>query len=314
MRAQIVGIDLRQDAGDNAERLFRDVGEFVQRMRVRIVEAAAQSMPLVFLDGERHAVIVGNSAAIQLVHAANPRVWRGGWKGAKTKAVQGGIQSDFIIPMVANVIGRDHGARSEGVLQFKIPLHILRILEVAADVVKVRDGKCALGVEATSKRRGCAGVATAARAAGGQTSAAIVVRQKRAIALGDQVDATAGKGGGCGWRQVEGHAAGGHIEQVYLREVGVKQTQKTAGIEIGEETYAGAKDRILTDGAPGEAESWFEDNFFDARNNGLVAGGERFVVGNRRSVRQVVKRRSRQASASGLAHATGVAVGPQRHG
>ena len=116
MRAQIVGIDLRQDAGDNAERLFRDVGEFVQRMRVRIVEAAAQSMPLVFLDGERHAVIVGNSAAIQLVHAAHPRVWRGGWKDAKTKAVQGGIESDFIIPMVANVIGRDHGARSEGVL------------------------------------------------------------------------------------------------------------------------------------------------------------------------------------------------------
>src|SRR6202041_1803424 len=52
--------------------------------------------------------------------------------------------------MVANVIGRDHGARSERMLYFKIPLHILRILEVAADVIQVWNGKGALRGEATA--------------------------------------------------------------------------------------------------------------------------------------------------------------------
>ena len=109
-------------------------------------------MPLVFLDGERNAVIVRYCPAIQIIHAADTRVWRGCRKAAKTKAVQGGIQNYTVIPMVANVIGRDDGACSERMLYFKIPLDILRILEVAADVIQVRNGKGALRVEATSKR------------------------------------------------------------------------------------------------------------------------------------------------------------------
>ena len=42
----------------------------IQRMRVGVVEAAAQSMPLVFLDGERNAVVVRDCPAIQGIHAA----------------------------------------------------------------------------------------------------------------------------------------------------------------------------------------------------------------------------------------------------
>src|SRR5580692_13145071 len=131
-------------------------------MRVGIVKAAGQSMPVVFLDGERKAVIVRYCPAIQLIHAADTRVWRGSRKAAKTKSVQGGIESYTVIPVVANVIGRDHSACSERMLYFKIPLHILRILEVAADVIQVWNGKGALRVEATSKRCSCAGVAAAA--------------------------------------------------------------------------------------------------------------------------------------------------------
>src|ERR1700675_2335302 len=126
--------------------------------------------------------------------------------------------------MVANVIGRDHGVCSEGVLYFKIPLHILRILKVAADVIQIWNGEGALRVEATSQRCSCAGVATAAGTAGRQTSAAIVIRQKCAIALRDQVDATAWKCGGRRGRQVEGHASRRHVEQVYLREIRIDRT------------------------------------------------------------------------------------------
>src|SRR5580692_9264689 len=118
--------------------------------------------------------------------------------------------------MVANVIGRNDGACSERMLYLKIPLHILRILQVAADVVQVRNGKGALRVEATSKRLSCASVATAAGTAGGQTSAAIVIRQKGAIALRHQVHAAAWKCSGCRGRQVECHASRRHVEQVYL--------------------------------------------------------------------------------------------------
>src|SRR5271163_1729659 len=144
--------------------------------------------------------------------------------------------------MVANVIGRDHGACSKGVLDFKIPLHILRILEIAADVIQLWNGKGALGVEATAKRCRRSGVTTAAGTAGRQTSAA------------------SGKCSGSRGCQVEGHISGGHVEQVYLREIRIKQAQETAGVKVGEETHARANDRILTDGAPGQAEPWLEDN------------------------------------------------------
>src|ERR1700722_6000238 len=270
-------------------------------------------MPLVFLDGEGNAVIVRYCPAIQLIHAADPRVWRGCWKAAKTKTVQGGIENDAVIPVVADVIGGDDGACSERMLYFKIPLHVLRILEVAADIIHVWNGKGALRVEATSKRLRCARVASAARTARRQTSAAFVIRQKGAIALRHQVHAAAWKCSGCRGRQVERHASRGHVEQVHLREIRIKQAQKTAGVKVGEEAHAPADDRILTDGAPGKAEPWLEYHLFDPRNNRLVAGYERFIVGNRRSVRQIVKRRNGQARAAGLAYAARVAVGPQRH-
>src|SRR5580658_6541495 len=214
--------------------------------------------------------------------------------------------------MVANVIGRDDGACSERMLYFKIPLHILRILEVAADVIQVWNGKGALRVEATSKRLSCTRIATAARTSSRQTSAAIVIRQKGAITFRHQVHAAARKCSGCRGCQVERHASRGHVEQVYLREIRIKQAQKTAGVQVGEEAHAPANDRILTDGAPSEAEPWLEDDLFDPRNNRLVAGYKRFIVGNRRSVRQVVKRCDGQARAAGLAYAARVAVGPQR--
>src|SRR5580704_13765125 len=105
--------------------------------------------------------------------------------------------------MVANVIGRDHGSRSEGMLYFKIPLHIFRILEVAADIIQVRNREGALRVEATAERCGCAGVTTAAGTARRQTSAAIVIRQESAIALRHQIHAAAWKCSGCRGRQVE---------------------------------------------------------------------------------------------------------------
>src|SRR5580704_13497677 len=174
--------------------------------------------------------------------------------------------------MVANVIGRDHGVRSEGVLYFKIPLHIFRILEVAGNVIQVRNGKGALRVEAASKRCSCAGVATAARAARRQTSAAIVVRQKRAVALRNQVHAAGGKCGGSRGRQVERHGSRRYVEQVYLRKIRIKQAQKTTGVKVGELPNARANHRILTEGAPGKAEPWLEDNFFDTRDDGPVAG------------------------------------------
>src|SRR6202041_599373 len=119
--------------------------------------------------------------------------------------------------MVANVIGRDHGACSEGVLYFKIPLHIFWILEVAADVIQIWNGNSALGVEATPKRCPRPGVAAAAGTARGQTSAAIVIRQEGAIALRNQIHAAGGKCSGRWRRQVERHGSGRHIEQVYLR-------------------------------------------------------------------------------------------------
>ena len=53
--------------------------------------------------------------------------------------------------MVAYVIGGDDGACSEGMLYFKIPLNIFRILEVAADVIQVGNRKGALRVQAPSK-------------------------------------------------------------------------------------------------------------------------------------------------------------------
>src|ERR1700684_3954815 len=206
--------------------------------------------------------------------------------------------------MVANVIGRDDGACSERMLYFKIPLHILRILQVAADVIQVWNGKGALRVEATSKRLSGASVATAARTASRQTSAAIVIRQKGAIALRHQVHAAARKCSGSRGRQVERHASRRHVEQIHLREIRIKQAQKAAGVKVGEETHARANDSILTNWAPGEAEPWLEDNLLDTRNYRFVAGCERFIVGNRRSVRQVVKRGNGQARATGLTHAT----------
>src|SRR3984957_2240768 len=174
--------------------------------------------------------------------------------------------------MVANVIGRDHGACPEGVLYFKIPLHIFGILEVAANVIQVRDSECTLGVEAATQRGSRAGVTAAAGTAGGQASAAIVIRQEGAIALGDEIHAAGGKRGGPRRRQVEGHGSGGHVEQVDLWEIRVKQAQEPARVKVGEETNAPANDRILADGAPGQTEPWLEDNFFDTRNDGLVAG------------------------------------------
>src|SRR6202161_1669993 len=206
--------------------------------------------------------------------------------------------------MVANVIGRDDGACSERMLYFKIPLHILRILQVAADVVQVWNGKGALRVEATSKRLSCASIATAAGTASRQTSAAIEIRQKGAVALRHQIYTAARKCSGSRSRQVERHASGRHVEQVDLREIRIEYAQKTAVVKVGEQAQARANDRILTDWAPGEAEPWLEDNFFDIWNNRFVAGHGRFIVRNRRSVRQVAKRRNRQARATGLAHAT----------
>src|SRR6202021_2805729 len=183
--------------------------------------------------------------------------------------------------MVPNVIGGDHGVCSEGMLYFKIPLNIFRILQVAADVIQVRNGKGTLRVEATAKLLSCAGVTTAARTARCQTSAAIVIRQKGAIALGHQVHAAARKCSGSRRGQVEGHASQRGVEQVYLREIRIKQAQEAAGIKVGKEAHAPANNRILADGAPSETEPGLENNFLDARDDCFVAGGERDVVGNR---------------------------------
>src|ERR1700733_13964744 len=117
--------------------------------------------------------------------------------------------------MVANVIGRDHGACSERMLYFKIPLHVLRILEVAADVIQVWNGKGALRVWATPDRR-------RRRSVAGQVATACIVRSKRAIALRHKVHTAAWKCGGSGGRQVERHASCRHVEQVYLRKIRVK--------------------------------------------------------------------------------------------
>src|ERR1700740_734488 len=136
--------------------------------------------------------------------------------------------------MVANVIGRDNGVRSERMLDFKVPLHILRILQVAANVIQVRNGKGACALKPTSKRGTRASIATAAGTASGQTAAAIVVRQKGAIALRHQIHAAARKCGGCRGGQVEGHASRRHVEQVYLREICIEQAQKTARVKVGE--------------------------------------------------------------------------------
>src|ERR1700689_2841699 len=122
--------------------------------------------------------------------------------------------------MVANVIGRDHGVCSERMLYFKIPLNVLRVLEVAADIIQVRNRKGAFRVETTAERRRSSSVA-------GQVTATCIVRGKRTIALSHQVHAAAWKCSGCRGRQVKRHASGRHIEQVYLREVRIEQAQET---------------------------------------------------------------------------------------
>src|ERR1700691_1526556 len=124
--------------------------------------------------------------------------------------------------MVANVIGRDDGACSERMLYFKIPLHILRILQVAADVIQVWNGKGALRVEATSKRLSCGSIGTPAGTASRTTSAPIEIRQKGAVALRRQIYPAARKCSGSRSRHVERHASRRHVEQVYLREIRIE--------------------------------------------------------------------------------------------
>ena len=107
-------------------------------MRIRVGERARQPMPCVGLDRESQAVIVGNSAAVEKLYQPNSWIGSRGRKITEAKAVLVVVAIKFVISIIANVVCGDDGLGSQGVLDFKIPFHILGIGKIAADVIQSR--------------------------------------------------------------------------------------------------------------------------------------------------------------------------------
>ena len=80
----------------------------------------------------RGATFVWSSetAALKVTRATPKSAHRG--KVRKTKAVVIIVEDEFIVTAVSDVIRREHGVVAEGVLNFKVPLDVLGILQVAA--------------------------------------------------------------------------------------------------------------------------------------------------------------------------------------
>src|SRR5580692_3041295 len=240
-------------------------------------------MPGVLLDGEGHAVVIGDSLVLQEVDTSDPRIRRGCRKRTKTEAVHVIVKDKAVVTTISDVVRRNHSALPKGVLNLNVPLHIFGVLEISAHVVQGRHSLISKGIDATRRRR-CVGV---------QTAATGKVACKRRVARLNKRDAASGERGRCRGVQIECDSSRRHIPQVYLREVCVKATENRPGIQITKEPDASANYSVLTYGRPSQPEPRFENDFFHARDNRGSSGLERStgsrIVWNIRAVWQRIE-------------------------
>ena len=99
------------------------------------------------LDRNHHAVVVGNSFCVELLHSAESRVRRAVWnwigaspcrQGAKAPRICAGIHHEFVDSMMAKVAYAERRVRSKRLLYLQTPSLILRFVRVLFGDVYLR--------------------------------------------------------------------------------------------------------------------------------------------------------------------------------
>src|SRR5579862_3806838 len=100
----------------------------------------------------------------------------------------------------------------------------------------------------------------------------------------------------------------GNGEAGDLRKICCDVVENSAGVQVAEEPYATAKDRLFTERAPGKPRAWLKYHLLHIAQDAALACRNHLVERNGNIMRELLERYRGYGDAIGLAYAAGIAI------